>query len=42
MSQVGRAIKNLETPRPLKSRQASNHAPQYEVQSSKYQFKFKV
>lgn len=34
MSQVGRVIKNIETPRPLKTnRQAHVHAPQYEVQS---------
>lgn len=35
MSQVGRPVKNLETPRPLKlsSRQTHNHTPQYESQS---------
>lgn len=39
MSQVGRTLKNLETPRPLKSssnRQVSTqHAPVYELQTSK-------
>lgn len=35
MAQVGRAGKNLDTPRPLKSRLSSHHAPLPELQSSK-------
>lgn len=40
MSQVGRTLKNLEAPRPLKSSVSrlsnSHHAPAYELQTSKF------